>query len=60
MVLSNQQRNKMIRTVIGFLMVFGSVGGMDNATDGQLIPLLALAVTGLALMYFGTKKINAN
>jgi hypothetical protein len=50
----------MIRVVIGFLMVFGAVGGIDNATDGQLIPLLALAVTGMALMYFGTKKINEN
>jgi hypothetical protein len=57
--IKSTKEQKMIRTVIGFLMVFGAVGGMDNATDGQLLPLLALAVTGLALMYFGTKKINA-
>jgi hypothetical protein len=50
----------MIRTFIGFFMVFGAVGGMDNATDGQLLPLMALAIAGLALMYFGTKKINEN
>ena len=50
----------MIRVVIGFLMVFGAVGGIDNATDGQLIPLLAVVVTGMALMYFGSKKINEN
>ncbi len=49
----------MIRVVIGFLMVFGAVGGMDNGTDAQLPAQIALAVTGLALMYFGSNKINA-
>ena len=48
----------MIRTILGFLIVFGSVGGMDNATDGELLPLLGLAVVGLALMYFGTEKMK--
>lgn len=49
----------MIRTIIGFLLVFGAVGGMDNATDAQLLPLVALACAGLACMYLGTTKINA-
>ena len=48
----------MIRFILGFLIVFGSVGGMDNATDGDLLPLLGLAVVGLALMYFGTEKMK--
>ena len=48
----------MIRFILGFLIVFGSVGGMDNATDGELLPLLGLAVVGLALMYFGTEKMK--
>lgn len=57
--IKSTKEQKMIRTIIGFLMVFGAVGGMDNATDGQLIPLLALAVVGLVCMYFGTTKLNA-
>ncbi len=49
----------MFLAIIGFLMVFGAVGGMDNATDAQLLPLVALACVGLATMYLGTTKINA-
>lgn len=48
----------MIRAILGFLMVFGSVGGMDNATDAALVPLMVVAVLGLTLMYFGVNKIN--
>jgi hypothetical protein len=48
----------MIRVIVGFILVFGAVGGMDNATDGELLPLLAIAVVGLASMYYGTRKIN--
>jgi hypothetical protein len=49
----------MIRVVLGFLMVFGAMGGMDNASDAQLIPLLLVDVLGLTLMYFGVMKIKA-
>jgi hypothetical protein len=48
----------MIRVILGFLMVFGSAGGMDNATDAQLIPLMLTAMIGLTLMYFGVEKIK--
>lgn len=48
----------MIRAIIGFLLVFGAVGGLDNATDAQLLPLIGIAFTGLALMYFGTQKMQ--
>ena len=48
----------MIRFVIGFLMVFGAVGGMENGTDGQLPAQLALAMSGLLLMYFGSNKLS--
>lgn len=48
----------MIRVVIGFLMVFGAVGGMDNATDANLLPLVAIAVAGLAIMAAGVNKIT--
>ena len=49
----------MIRVVLGFLIVFGAVGGMENAgNDLTLIPLMGVAVVGLALMYFGVEKMN--
>ena len=49
----------MIRVILGFLMVFGAVGGMENEmNDLMLIPLMAVAIFGLTLMYFGVKKIN--
>lgn len=48
----------MIRVIIGFIVVFGAVGGMDNATDAQLIPLIGIALTGLGLMYFGSEKLK--
>ena len=47
-----------IRTFIGLLVVFGSVGGMDNATDAQLPVALLFAVAGLALMYSGVRAMN--
>ena len=49
----------MIRAIVGFLVVFGAVGGMDNASDAQLIPLMLTAMIGLTLMYFGVEKIKA-
>lgn len=42
-----------IRMALGFLIVFGSMGGMDNATDGQLFSLVPLAIAGLGLMFSG-------
>lgn len=35
---------------VGFLIVFGAVGGMDNATDAQLAPLALMAFVGIGLM----------
>jgi hypothetical protein len=48
----------MIRFGLGFLIVFGSVGGIDNAPDAQLIPLIGSALIGLTLMYFGSEKLK--
>jgi hypothetical protein len=48
----------MIRVIVGFILVFGAVGGMDNATDAQLLPLVAIAALGLVSMYFGMQKVN--
>ena len=50
----------MIRTVLGFIMVFGAVGGMDAqplASSAVFASQIGFAVLGLVLMYFGTKKI---
>lgn len=48
----------MIRFIVGFLMVFGAAGGIDNATDAQLVPLVLTAVAGLAIMYAGVNKVQ--
>ena len=48
----------MIRVIVGFFLVFGAVGGMDNATDAQLLPLVAVAALGLVSMFFGMQKVN--
>jgi hypothetical protein len=47
-----------IRVVTGFLIVFGAVGGLDNATDSNLLPLVAIAVAGLAIMAAGLSKVT--
>ena len=47
----------MIRFVIGFLLVFGAAGGIDNATDSQLLTLLVVAAAGLGLMAAGSGKV---
>jgi hypothetical protein len=47
-----------IRFVVGFLLVFGAVGGMDNGTDAQLPALLAVAALGLFSMYSATKAMK--
>lgn len=48
-----------IRAILGFLVVFGSVGGMDNATDAALFGvLLPSAIVGCALMYWGVSAMS--
>lgn len=50
----------MIRTILGFLLVFGAVGGMEAeplASSAVFAAQIAFAVLGLVLMYFGTNKI---
>ena len=47
-----------IRLAVGFLMVFGAMGGMDTATDAQLFPLILVAGLGLVAMYSGVKAIK--
>lgn len=47
-----------IRAFVGFLIVFGAVGGMDNATDSQLLVETLVAVLGLCVMYSGVSAMN--
>ena len=49
-----------IRALVGFLVVFGAVGGLDNATDGQVFALTALACAGLAVMLSGVNAMRGN
>lgn len=47
-----------IRFFVGFLMVFGAVGGMEMGTDAQLPIQLAVAAVGLLAMYSGTRALK--
>ena len=47
-----------IRALIGFLLVFGSAGGIDNATDSELLLLAGIAAMGMMLMFSGVKAMK--
>lgn len=48
-----------IRLLMGFLMLFGAVGGMDNPDQAEFfLAQLAIAVVGLALMAWAVRDIN--
>lgn len=47
-----------IRSVVGFLVVFGAVGGLD--AGNALAPCLVLSTLGLALMASGVVAMKGN
>jgi hypothetical protein len=47
-----------IRTIVGLIVVLGAAGGLDTATDAQLISCTAIACVGLALMLNGVTAMN--
>lgn len=47
-----------IRLVIGFIMVFGSVGGMDVGPTDYLFVQVLTAIIGLMVMFSGVKAMN--
>ena len=49
----------MIRALLGFLIVFGAVGGMEDP-DNSLLLLLGVACAGLLIMGSGVRRINQN
>lgn len=50
-----------IRTIAGFLITFGAVGGIETSiTNVEMIGASVAAIIGLALMLSGAKAINPN
>lgn len=47
-----------IRFVVGLLVVFGAVGGMETGTDAQLPLQLAVTALGLFSMYSASKAMK--
>ena len=43
---------------VGFMIVFGAVGGMDNSTDSELFMLAGIASAGMMLMLSGLKAMK--
>lgn len=54
----NKHNTGMIRLVVGLLLVFGAVGGMDHNPEGPLSLQLAIALAGIALMAWAAFSIN--
>jgi hypothetical protein len=49
-----------IRAFVGFLVVFGAVGGMDTSTDSDLLMLVGIAIAGLLVMASGVFAMKGN
>jgi hypothetical protein len=47
-----------IRVIVGLLAVMACVGGMDTATDSQLLVLVAVSALSLFTMYSGVKAMQ--
>lgn len=47
-----------IRAILGLLVVFASVGGIDNATDSQLLILVPVALVGCLIMASGVSAMK--
>jgi hypothetical protein len=43
---------------VGFMLVFGAVGGMDTCTDMELFALAGIASAGMLLMLSGVKAMK--
>ena len=49
-----------IRMLVGFLIVFGAVGGIEVNPDSDLLIQMVIAGTGLALMFSGINAMKEN
>jgi len=43
---------------VGFFLVFGVSGAIDTATDAELIPLCAIALAGMGLLFAGINRLT--
>lgn len=48
----------MIRFILGLFIIFGVAGGLDGASDYDLVYLMASAVVGFVLMLFGANAME--
>jgi hypothetical protein len=49
-----------IRLVTGLLLTLGAVGGMEQQPEASLLLQTAIAVVGLALLFWAVRDINRN
>jgi hypothetical protein len=49
-----------IRLVTGLLLTLGAVGGMEQQPEASLMLQTAMAVAGLALLFWAVRDINRN
>ena len=47
-----------IRLGIGFMFVFGAMGGMEHNPETSLLVLIPMACVGLLLMFSGVRAMN--
>jgi hypothetical protein len=47
----------MIRFFLGFLIVFGAVGYIENCSDAGLLAGILVAAAGLGIMSAGTRRV---
>ena len=52
------QKQSMFVFIVGMLMTFGAVGGIEH-TPGYLLEQVASAIVGMALMLVGVLNIQA-
>lgn len=49
-----------IRAGVGFMMVFGAVGGLDADPSAPLLTLTLVAIAGLAVLASGVSAMTKN
>jgi hypothetical protein len=55
------QQPGMIRLCLGFLLLFGAVGGMENPDQADyFVAQIFTALAGLTIMWSGTRAIDRN
>jgi hypothetical protein len=47
-----------IRSFFGLIITMGAAGGLDTATDAQLLSCMAIAAVGLAIMASGVSAMR--